>query len=127
MLIQIIYNEKIKDVDYLAATDEYQKRLSAFTKIILTSSKEYIPDPKEYVIQLRGYGDTIPSEELASQLSQCMVTGFSTITLSLTPVSRANTSLCISKMKLSEPLLLTVLHEQLYRAFMIMNNRTYHK
>lgn len=127
MLIQIISNEKIKDTNYLLAMEEYQKRLSAFTRVKTLSCEDYMPDKKEFVVQIDSYSDTITSEALSEQISQAMLSGYSTITFCLTPVAQADTSLCISKMNLPEPLTLTVLHEQLYRSFMIMNNRTYHK
>ena len=127
MLIQIISNEKVKDTDYLLAIEEYQKRLSAFTKVKILACEDYVPDKREFVVQIDSYRDTVTSEALSEQISQVMLSGYSTITFCLAPVAQADASLCISKMKLSEPLTLTVLHEQLYRSFMIMNNRTYHK
>lgn len=127
MLIQIIFNEKMKNSAYLPAIKEYQKRLSAFTRVTMLSLKDYIPDKREFLIQVERQGETISSEALSAQLCGIMLGGCSTITLSLTPLPHADAALCISNMKMSEELTLTVLHEQLYRSFMIMNNRTYHK
>lgn len=127
MLIQIISNEKVKDTDYLSAIGEYQKRLSAFTKVKMLSYSDYIPGEREFLVQVNSYGETVTSEKLSEQLSKIMLNGYSTITFSLVPLMQPDHVLCISNMKLSENLTLTVLHEQLYRGFMIMNNRTYHK
>ena len=127
MLIQIISTENIKNSGYLPAMKEYQKRLSAFTKVKVLSLEEYIPDKREFLVQVTGFGDTVTSEALSEKLSQIMLGGYSVITFCLAPTEHADAHLCLSNMKLSEPLILTVLHEQLYRSFMIMNNRTYHK
>lgn len=126
-MIQIISTKKIKNASYLAAMQEYQKRLSPYTKIKVLSFAEYVPDKKEFLIAVKKSGDTVSSEALSDQLGRLMLKGYSVITFCFAPKIPADACLCISNMKLSEALTLTVLHEQLYRSFMIMQGRTYHK
>ena len=127
MQIQIITEKKIKQPEYVATIQEYQKRLSAFTKIRLMTPEEYVPDKKERVILVKSFGDTCSSEVLSDKLIHDMLNGCSSITFRFDPAALHDDTLCISHMKMSPELSACVLHEQLYRAFMILNNRTYHK
>lgn len=111
----------------MAAISEYQKRLSAFTKVRMLSYDEYQPDSKEIVIALTPYGETVSSEAFSAKLHEYMLTGCSRITFLPAPTGSETETLCISNIKLSDALTACVLHEQVYRSFMIMNNRTYHK
>lgn len=127
MQIQVITKNKIKQKDYLAAIREYQKRLTPFTKIKLLTLEEYIPDKRELVIEIKNIGETVSSEYFADRLKQYMLKGVSCITFSLVPIPEPKKTICISRMHMSEPLAACVLHEQIYRSFMIIHNRTYHK
>lgn len=127
MQIQIITENKIKQKEYLAAIKEYQKRLTPFTKIKVITLEEYIPDKRELVIEIRSFGETVSSEHFADSLKEHMLQGISAITFSLLPVPEAGKTMCISHLHMPEPLLVCVLHEQIYRSFMIIHHRTYHK
>ncbi len=127
MQIRIITENPIRNKDYLEAVREFEKRLTPFTKICLLPFHYYIPEQKEAVIEIRSFGATISSEQFAGNLQQFMTDGISSLTFSLTPLSRQDSYMCISHMHMSEALTACVLYEQIYRAFMIINNRTYHK
>ena len=127
MQIQVITKNKIKQKEYLAAIQEYKKRLTPFTKIKLITPEEYIPDQRELMIEIQGFGETVSSEHFADSLKQHMLNGISAITFSLMPMPEAKETICISHMHMPEPLAVCVLHEQIYRSFMIIHHRTYHK
>ena len=80
-------------------------------------------------------GKQITSEEFASFISNCGVTGNSNIVfiiggslgLSEGVIKRANYKLCFSKMTFPHQLFRVMLLEQVYRGFRITNNEPYHK
>ena len=89
----------------------------------------------DYVIALAIEGKQRTSEELAEHLNDLAIGGRSTIdfiiggSLGLAPevMSRSDEALSFSKMTFPHPLMRVILLEQIYRGFMILNNRTYHK
>ncbi|MFV0394824.1 MAG: 23S rRNA (pseudouridine(1915)-N(3))-methyltransferase RlmH [Coprobacillaceae bacterium] len=89
----------------------------------------------EYVIVLDVQGEMVGSEELSKHLEQCMIQGKSTITFVIGGslghakeiLQRANYQLSFSKMTFSHQLMKLILMEQIYRAFKIMKNESYHK
>lgn len=89
----------------------------------------------EYVIVLDLHGKEIDSVAFSKQIEECMIRGKSTITfviggslgLGQAIIERANYRLCFSKMTFPHQLMKLVLVEQIYRAFKIMKNETYHK
>lgn len=128
MKLQILYQNKLNHPDYVAAIAEYSKRISAFAPIRLIPADAYQPGERDLYIEITSYGNTICSEELADHLKNYMMSGCQTVTFSMIPTEKpCYDRFCISGIKLSEPLSVTVLCEQIYRGFMILNNRTYHK
>ncbi len=95
---------------------------------------ESIPNDS-YIIALDLNGKMISSEELASKIDDIFTYNSSHITfiiggslgLSNEVISKANYRLCISKMTFPHKLCKVILLEQIYRAFKINNNETYHK
>ena len=89
----------------------------------------------EYVIVLDLHGKEIDSVAFSKHIEECMIRGKSTITfviggslgLGKSLLQRANYRLCFSKMTFPHQLMKLILVEQVYRAFKIMNNQTYHK
>ena len=77
----------------------------------------------------------LSSEELASKILEIQTYNSSHITfiiggslgLSDEVISKANFRLCFSKMTFPHQLIRIFLLEQIYRAFKIANNETYHK
>lgn len=89
----------------------------------------------EYVILLDVAGQQIDSIELSKHMEQCMINGKSTITFIIggslghgkAVLTRANFRLSFSKMTFPHQLMKLILVEQIYRAFKIMKNESYHK
>ncbi|KRK80923.1 23S rRNA (pseudouridine(1915)-N(3))-methyltransferase RlmH [Companilactobacillus nodensis] len=90
---------------------------------------------KEYVILLDLRGKELTSEELAKKVDDLSTYGTSDITfviggsLGVSPAvtKRADYSICFGKFTLPHQLMRLVMTEQIYRSFMIINHRTYHK
>ena len=151
-MIKIICVGKIKEKYLRDAIEEYQKRLSKYTKIeiievndvdnsnidiVLLKEKELIEkhiDVKDYVITLEIEGNMLSSVELAKKIDNIFNTN-STITfiiggsygLHSVIKERSNYSLSFSKLTFPHQLFRVNLLEQIYRSFKINNNETYHK
>ncbi len=88
-----------------------------------------------YNIVLDLKGKMISSEELASKIDEIFTYNSPNITfiiggslgLSSEVVKKADFSICISKRTFPHKLCKLILMEQIYRAFKINNNETYHK
>ena len=89
----------------------------------------------DYVITLEIKGKGLSSEQLADRLADLALQGKSTIdfviggSLGLSPEvsKRANYKLSFSAMTFPHQMMRVILLEQIYRAFKINNNETYHK
>ncbi len=89
----------------------------------------------DYVVLLDLHGKMLDSEMFANHISEVMLHGKSTITfaiggslgLSDKVRERANFCLCFSKFTFPHQLMKLILLEQIYRAFKINSNETYHK
>lgn len=144
-MIKIICVGKIKEAFYRDAVAEYMKRLSKYHKVEIVelndsnirAEKELILkkiDNKDYVITLEIEGHEISSVELANMLDKTLMIN-SNITFVIggsdglddEVKARANYKLSFSKMTFPHQLFRVILLEQIYRAFKIMNNETYHK
>lgn len=121
------------DNDYKKASDEYIKRMSFFAcvKIICHKNlKEASLTKGSYVINVNPAGEKLSSTDLAGKINDICVNGYSRIEIIISnnfTYENADLSLAISTLKMEEQLTLTALCEQLYRAFTIQNNITYHK
>ncbi|WP_128104197.1 23S rRNA (pseudouridine(1915)-N(3))-methyltransferase RlmH [Paenibacillus sp. DCT19] len=118
---------------YLEATKEYEKRLSRYCSIKLVQLKK-IDDlqkklnPNSFVIVITTLGKSISSEELAVKLDQNASSGVSDISIVVgANPSEYNETLTLSQMEMDFGLQTTVLVEQIYRAYRIINNHPYHK
>lgn len=88
-----------------------------------------------YLILLDLAGQQADSETFSSKLEGVMLSGNSHITfiiggslgLDQSLINAANYRLCLSKMTFPHQLARLILIEQIYRAFKIMKNETYHK
>ncbi|MBP3841183.1 MAG: 23S rRNA (pseudouridine(1915)-N(3))-methyltransferase RlmH [Bacilli bacterium] len=151
-MIRIISVGKIKETYLKDAIEEYKKRLSKYTKLeIIEIQDEGIDDiekakrlegerikkninPKDYVITLEINGKQIDSKQLAVLLDEKQIV-YSNITfiiggsygLSEDITSLSNYHLSFSKMTFPHQLFRVLLLEQIYRAFKINNNESYHK
>lgn len=149
-MIKIICVGKQKENYLISATKEYIKRISKYTKIEIVEIKdekiiakapiiegEKILEkikPQEYVITLEIEGNQITSPKLAQKIKNTFIHN-SVITfiiggsygLSEKVKQRSNYSLSFSKMTFPHQLFRVILLEQIYRAFKINNNESYHK
>lgn len=144
-MIKVICVGKIKEAFYRDAVAEYMKRLSKYHKVEILelndsnirTEKELIfkkIDNKDYVITLEIEGHEVSSVELANMLDKTLMIN-SNITFVIggsdglddEVKARANYKLSFSKMTFPHQLFRVILLEQIYRAFKIMNNETYHK
>ncbi|CAM3798881.1 23S rRNA (pseudouridine(1915)-N(3))-methyltransferase RlmH [Clostridium perfringens] len=99
-------------------------------KLILSKIKDNM-----HVIAMDLKGNEITSEKFSKYIENCGVMGNSNITfviggslgLSQEVIKRADYKLCFSKMTFPHQLFRVMLLEQVYRAFRIMKNETYHK
>jgi 23S rRNA (pseudouridine1915-N3)-methyltransferase len=148
-MIKIICVGKIKEKFYRDAIEEYSKRLSKYTKLeiievkdedkgnILEKERDSILsklDKKDYVITLEIDGNNISSVDLAKKIETVFITN-PNITfiiggsygLHQDIKNLSNYKLSFSKMTFPHQLFRVILLEQIYRAFKINNNESYHK
>lgn len=157
MNITILCVGKIKEKFFTEAINEYKKRLSRFCKFeIIEIPDEKIPDKasekevntikqKEgqavlsklksgYVISMCIEGTEISSEQLAEKISETSMISSNIVfiiggSLGLSDEVKARSDLKLSfgRITLPHQLMRVVLCEQIYRAFKINNNESYHK
>lgn len=151
-MIKIICVGKIKEKFFTEAVKEYEKRLSKFTKLEIIELQDYDYDnpsinmerekdlilkhinTKDYIITMEIDGNSLSSEEFASKISNTFINN-SNITfviggsygLSSEIKKLSNYNLSFSKMTFPHQLFRIILLEQIYRAFKILNNESYHK
>lgn len=156
MNIKIIALGKIKDKFLKDGIDELKKRLTPYTNFeiieiqpieikdtnlttkILNQEGEKILSlikPTDFVITMEIKGKQLTSEEFAQKIKDVTNEGLSEIVfvigsscgLSQNVSARANFKLSLSKMTFLHQYARLLLTEQIYRAFKILNNETYHK
>lgn len=151
-MIKIICVGKIKEKFLKDAIDEYSKRISKYTKleIIEVSDRDKLPikdildkegndilkhiNDKDYVITLEITGNNLSSIELTKKIDTTL-NNYSNIVfviggsygLSDSIKNRSNYPLSFSKLTFPHQLFRVMLLEQIYRAYKINNNETYHK
>ena len=151
-MIKIICVGKIKESFFKDAIQEYEKRLSKYTKIkiievedinlnneTLIKQKEkekilkYI-EQKDYVITLEIEGKELNSVELSKKIEEIQQTnpnltfiigGSYGLDTEIKNIS--NYKISFSKLTFPHQLFRVILLEQIYRAYKIMNNESYHK
>ncbi len=144
-MIKIICPGKIKEVYLREAIEDYKKRISKYHKIEIIEVEDSTIDEeekrilkhidnKDYVITLEIKGNSLTSEEFADKIDKtfighsciCFVIGGS-LGLSDEVKKRSNYRLSFSSFTFPHQLFRVILLEQIYRAFKILNNETYHK
>ena len=152
-MIRIICIGKLKEKFLVDGVDEYKKRIEGFQKLQILELKEYNTsdisknienegfeilekiNSDEHLITLEILGKKFDSITFSKYLEKQFIYGVSKITfviggslgLGKSLLQRANYRLCFSKMTFPHQLMKLILVEQVYRAFKIMNNQTYHK
>ena len=151
-MIKIITVGSIREKYLKDAIEEYQKRLKKYTDLEIIEIKEegLLPakqamakeaekinkhiNEKEYIITLEIEGKELTSEELSKKIEDIMIIN-SNITFIIggsygidkSIKDKAKYHLSFSKMTFPHQLFRVLLLEQIYRAFKIMNNESYHK
>ena len=151
-MIKIICVGKVKEQYLNEAILDYKKRISKYTKleiievndfdsknpeIVLRQEKELIEkyiSNKDFLITLEIEGNEISSSDFAKKLDNIFI-NYSNVTFIIGGSygihndikDRSHYKLSFSKMTFPHQLFRVILLEQLYRAFKINNNETYHK
>lgn len=151
-MIKIITVGTIKEKYLKDAIEEYRKRLRRYIDIDIIEIKDegLLPPPqamskeaekiikhlneKDYIITLEIEGKELTSEELSKKIEETMIIN-SNITFIIggsygidkTIKEKANYHLSFSKLTFPHQLFRVLLLEQIYRAFKIINNESYHK
>ena len=150
-MIKIIAVGKLKEKYLIDALNEYKKRITKYTKINIIEIPDenyditktlieeknhilkYISD-KDYIITLDIEGKNISSVDFSNKINEisihnsdiCFIIGGS-YGLHEDIKNKSNFSLSFSKMTFPHQLFRIMLLEQIYRAYKIINNETYHK
>ena len=156
MKIKIIALGKIKEKFLKDGIDEFLKRLTPYTSIeILELTPVEIKDenltqkaleqeaekilanikPNSYVITLEILGKQLSSEDFAQKINEITISGISELVFVIgsscgianSVSQRADFKLSFSKMTFLHQFARLILLEQIYRAFKILKNETYHK
>lgn len=128
-----VFSKKI-DKDFDAATSEYVKRTSPYCKIKLNRYKKASTptlSKNSYVFLVNAGEDTLSSNELADKINDICISGYSCIEFiiadGLILDDLTTNSFNLSSFDMSNELTVVALTEQIYRAYTIQNNITYHK
>ena len=156
MKIKIIALGKIKEKFLKDGIDEFVKRLTPYTsieiielnpieikdenlteKVLLQEGEKILSNIKNdsLVITLEINGKQLSSENFAQKINEITINGISELVFvigsscGLSPIvsNRANYKLSFSKMTFLHQFARLILVEQIYRAFKILKNETYHK
>ena len=156
MKIKIIALGKIKEKFLKEGIDEFMKRLTSYASLeIIELPAIEIKDenikkksldlegekilshikPQSFVITMEIKGKMFSSEEFAEKIEELTNDGVSEIifvigsSCGISPIvsNRANLKMSMSKMTFLHQFARLILVEQIYRAFKIIKNETYHK
>ena len=151
-MIKIITVGSIKEKYLKDAIDEYLKRLKKYTNIEIIELKDegLVEEqkaiqlegekilknisPKDYLITLEIEGKEYSSEEFAAKINQIQIENSNNVFviggsygLSKEIKEKSKMHLSFSKMTFPHQLFRVFLLEQIYRAYKILNNESYHK
>lgn len=133
MNITILINHKKLDKQYINAISEYEKRLSRYCKIkyICTTNSDQINkyNTKDAYHILIDYSvNSMDSVELSKKINEIGLYHNSNIIFYINVNNiKYDEKLSVSQMDMSCDLLTTVMFEQIYRSYRILNNEPYHK
>lgn len=156
MKIKIIALGKIKEKFLKDGIEEFLKRLTPYAsveiveltpveirdenlteKALLEEGEKILSNIKKesYVITLEIQGKQLSSEDFAQKINEITMSGIgelvfvigSSCGIAKTVSARANFKLSVSKMTFLHQFARLLLVEQIYRAFKILKNETYHK
>ncbi len=127
-----IKNKNKSQSFHIDMINEYLKRLSKYAKCEVVFGKKVKTISKNTKVFLLGAFNTNSSEHLAEQFNTLNVTGYSEI-IFLTDISLLEVPdidydhFSVSTMNFTELTAVSVLLEQIYRGYKILNNENYHK
>lgn len=151
-MIKILCVGKVKEKYFKDAIEEYTKRISKFTKleiievndidnpninIILEKERDLLLkhiNDRDYIITMEIEGNNIDSIELSKKIDSTFI-NYPNITFIIggsygihNDIKKlSNYKLSFSKMTFPHQLFRIMLLEQVYRAYKILNNESYHK
>lgn len=147
--MKIICVGKIKEKYFIDAINEYKKRLSKYTKLEIIELPDYNYDivktvneegknilskigDKDFVVTMEIGGAKLSSTKLANFIDSNISKNITFVIggsngLSKEVMDRSNFSLSFSDLTFPHQLFRVILLEQIYRAFKIINNESYHK
>ena len=151
-MIRIITVGNIKEKYLKDAIDEYKKRISKYTNLEIIELEDeglvekekaiklegnkinrYLNN-KDYIITLEIEGKQLTSKEFATKIDQILIENSNisfiiggSYGISEEIKNKANMHLSFSKMTFPHQLFRVILLEQIYRAYKINNNESYHK
>ena len=143
MTVKIVCVGNLKEAYWRQACAEYEKRLSAFCKLKLvelpestlaTEKDAILKECEGFIIALCVEGKPMTSEGLADKIASVSqisskITFIIGSSCGLDPAvkSRADLKLSFSSFTFPHQMMRVILLEQIYRAFTIQRNMTYHK
>ena len=139
MKVKLVVIGKIKDKNINNIINEYKKRLKLFCNIEIIELKDkgmikeeleikkHLLSKSNFLLDEKGlqYSSLLFSELFKEKEEICFIIGGPNGTS--TEFKKENNCLALSKMTLTHEMARTILIEQIYRSFMIINNRKYHK
>ena len=152
-MIRIIAVGKIKDSHLVSLIEDYKKKINRYHKIEIVEVRDEpirdneaevlktegervlkLIDNRDYVIVLDLHGKQMDSLKFARHIDELFNSNSSivfviggSLGLSKELVDRANERLKLSEMTFLHSMTRLILIEQIYRAFKILGNETYHK
>lgn len=148
-MIKIICVGKIKEKYFIDAIAEYKKRLGKYTSFDVVELPDYNYDisktiyeegknilskinDRDFVVVMEISGNKMSSLELSKFIDNNISKNITFVIggsygLSSDVLKRANYKLSFSELTFPHQLFRVMLFEQIYRAFKIINNESYHK
>ncbi len=129
---------KLKEQFWIAACNEYSKRLSAYCTLSISEchdTKQPAADVGAFTVALCSEGEMLSSQQLANLMQKWQNNGVSKICfliggsdgLSDSTKEQADFKLSLSRMTWPHHMVRAMLLEQLYRGYSILNGGKYHK
>ncbi len=135
MKINIVIPDRGIDSPHKELIDDYIKRISPYSKVKLNfgkasrKSKKKILDDKAYKVRIDGDSTPISSEELAEKFKTWgnRSVGDISFYIGYEEVINEDESFALLTFNPSNQMMVSVLVEQIFRAYTIINGRKYHK